>query len=778
MPPLLSPDPPARRATRRDKVLVAVVAAASAAAAIAASGEATGWRPADVVWRGLFGALVVFAGAKANRWTWLTAAAIGAVAAPDLRTALPAVVGLAIGLVNVSLGRRTRLVGAVVIGLAAQSLLRLDLGDPHGLSSLVAVAGLGPVLWTGVRNSRSRTRRIVGFAVAGFVAVAVALAVAQGFAVLQARSAVATGIDAARSGFDAARSGDEATAVQQFDAASAAFEDANDALSAPWAVAGRAVPLLGQHARAMADITDAGATLTATAAGATGDAPIEELQFTDGVLDLDRVAQFAEPLDRAEAALDEADEVVHDVDSGWLLPPLADRVDEFADEVEEARPQAEIAREGVAVAPALFGGDGIRRYFIAFVTPAEQRGLGGFIGNFGVLTADHGDVTLARSEEIATLQDELRRRDATLVGPDDYVNRYQRFEPNIYAGDATLSPDFPSVAQVIEGLFPQSGGQPVDGVILVDPFALQALLTFTGPITVEGLDVPMTTENAADILLREQYVDFDSRSDRKDFLEEASRKTFEALTSGDLPGPRRVTEVLGPMVDQGRLLVHSTHADEQAFFERVGLDGAFPEVGHGDLVAVTSQNSGHNKGDSFLTRQLDYQATVDPDSGTVEATATVTLVNAAPPGGLPDVFIGVNPAPGTPNLPDLPPGTNRMYLSLYSPHALLTADVDGEQLSVEAERELGVNVYSQFVDVPPGGTVTVTYHLSGGIDLRDGYRLAVGGQPTINPDEVTVGVETASGSIDPDEGFEDEGGAVAAHWTDAEDHVLTADVRR
>ena len=536
--------------------------------------------------------------------------------------------------------------------------------------------------------------------------------------------------------------------------------------------------MLGQHARAMADITDAGAELSATAADATGDAPIEELQFTDGVLDLARVDQFAEPLDRAEAALVAADEVVQDVDSEWLLPPLADRVDQFADEVDEARPQAEIARAGIDVAPALFGGDGIRRYFIAFVTPAEQRGLGGFLGNFGVLTADHGDVSLARSDEIHALEDDLRAQGATISGPEDFLARYGRFELENFPGDVTLSPDFPSVATVLEELFPQGGGQEVDGVILADPYALQALLTFTGPIAVDGLDTPLTSENAADILLREQYLDFDSRAERKDFLEDASQRTFEALTAGDLPGPRRVSEVLGPMVDQGRLLVHSVHPDEQAFFERVGLDGAFPDRDGGDLVAVTTQNNAHNKGDSFLSRELDYRATVDPDTGTMEATATVTLVNTAPAGGLPDVLIGVNSTPGQPDLPDLPPGTNRMFLSLYTPHALASAEIDGQVLPVESQEEFGLQVYSQFVDVPPGATVTVTYHLTGGVDLGDGYSLTVAGQPTINPDRVTVDVGVPSGSIEAGEGMEDGGSGATAAWTDVEDHVLTAEVTR
>ncbi len=780
--PLLPPDPPARPPTRVDHLAVAAAAGAAAIGAVLASCEPTGWRPADIVWSAGFAVVVVLAGAKARRWTWLTAAAIGAAAAPDLAVAAPALLGLVITLVSVVGERRTRVVGAVVLALALQSLLRLDLDDPYGLASLVAAAGVLPALVSGYRRASQPIRRTVQVGAVAFGLTATGLAIAQALVVVEARSSVAAGIDAAQSGFDAARDGEEAASVEQFDAAADAFTEANDSLTAPWALAGRAVPLLGQHARAVEDITSAGADLAATASGAAQDAPIEELRFTDGALDLRQVSAFDAPLAEAEAALAAADDTVTTVNSGWLLPPLASRVDEFAAEIDEARPQAEIAQAGVAVAPGLFGGHGLRRYFLAFVTPAEQRALGGFMGNFGVLTANEGDLNLARSDEIDALERPLRAMDATVTAPPapaDFVARYGRFAPGIEPGDITMSPDLPSVARVIAQVYAESGGQELDGVILVDPIALQALLTFTGPITVEGYPTPLTVDNAADVLLREQYLTFGDRDVRKDFLEEASRRTFEALTAGDLPGPRRVTEVLGPMVDQGRLLAHSFHPEEQAFFEQIGLDGTFPRRDGGDVVAVTTTNSAHNKGDSFLTRQVGYEATVDPDTGAVEATATVTLVNEAPAGGLPDVIIGVNEAGGTPNLPDLPPGNNIMYLSLYTPHSLSAASVDGVPLDVEFEQEFGLNVYAQYVTVPPGGTVTVTFELDGGVDLTDGYRLTVAGQPTINPDEVTVDVALDDGWQFDDatgNGFTEDGNEVTGRWNDSEDHLLLAGI--
>ena len=80
---------------------------------------------------------------------------------------------------------------------------------------------------------------------------------------------------------------------------------------------------------------------------------------------------------------------------------------------------------------------------------------------------------------------------------------------------------------------------------------------------------------------------------------------------------------------------------------------------------MRSANANANKIDSFLTRTIDYQAAYDPANGNVDATATITLHNAAPAGGLPEYLIGNSKDPS--NGGTVPVGTNTMYLSYYSP---------------------------------------------------------------------------------------------------------------
>lgn len=729
---------------RRSDLLVGGLAVAAAVGALWADGSPAGLAVADAAFRAGFAAVVVLATATARRWTWIVLAGVAAATAEGTLLVGLAVAALLVALAAALLDRREPVLGAAVAAASVQALLGLpDLGF-SGASALVAAAAVGPALASALQLADPRVRRIVAWSLAGAAAFSLVAALGFGVAALQASTSVSDGISLSQAGFDSARDGEEASAVENLRGASSAFGEADDALGAPWAAPARLVPVLGLQARAVQEVTAEGADLTSTAAAAADETDLDSLQFVDGRIDLGLVADFEAPLQDGADALAQAAATVDEVDSPWLVGPLATRVDRFEAEVDRALPDAELAIAGVRVAPALFGGEGERNYFIAFTTPSEMRGLGGFMGNWGQLTAIDGDPELVDSGRIENLNLAAREVPAELHGPPDYLARWGRYEPEHWLQDVTFSPDMPSVSEVAADLYRQASGQEVAGVIVVDPYALAALLTFTGPVQLSDYPEPLTAENAADILLREQYLTFDERAERKDFLDEATRVVFERLTSGDIPGPRQVADVLGPVVEQGRLMVHSFDPEEQALFEEVGLDGTFPEQPEGgDFFSVVTQNSANNKIDMFLHRSIDYQATFDPDTGGVEATATITLRNDAPPSGLPDVILSSGERILTGAGPPL--GTNQLNLSFYSPLVLGRASVDGLPIALESGVERGLNAYSGFLDVPPGGTIEVVLELSGAIAPSDEYRVGVGMQPLVNPDAVTTRLTVADG---------------------------------
>ena len=178
---------------------------------------------------------------------------------------------------------------------------------------------------------------------------------------------------------------------------------------------------------------------------------------------------------------------------------------------------------------------GTRRYFLAFQNNAELRGTGGFIGNWGEIVGEGGRLRL---ERFGRLRGAERRRDPP---PDGHRVRRRSssagrmFNPGQIWQQVNVSPDFPTTARLIGELYPQSGGEPVDGVIAVDPPGLAAMLKLTGPVAVPGWPVPITADNVVDVTLREAYEAF-PQDERVAFLGDLARQGGGGLHPGR-PGP-------------------------------------------------------------------------------------------------------------------------------------------------------------------------------------------------------------------------------------------------
>ena len=721
---------------RRAIVGVAVLAAIAGAFA---PGQPTNFLVSDVVLRGAAAALLCLATSRARRWTWLVLAGLAVVGAPAGVWLGVAGAGLAVGFVTTLLPRR-RIFGAIVGACAAQGLLRFtDVGSGRSSLVLVAVAVL-PVLGSAYAVSPRRVRKRVhlGLLVAG--GLVLAGTVLFGVAVGLAYSSTQRGVKEAKAGLASARDGHGQDAAVQLRNASTSFDEAHAAIDAWWARPAGAVPIVAQQARAIEAVTAEGAAMARTSAGTAEQADIQQLKYTDGRIDVERLRALQGPLAATAASFDHAAKRVAEVKSPWLIGPLRDRVNEFDAELRATLPEVDLAAAAAKSGPDLFGASGARHYLVLFTQPSESRGLGGFVGNWAEVTAIDGRLEITRSgraDDINPAPEQPAHNVTSPPVPADYMQRYQRFQVGRLFQDVTLSPDLPSVAQVAAQIFPQAQTDHIDGVVTVDPYALAALLKFTGSIKIDGFDTPLTADNAADILVKQQYTTLGTNDARKDFLDQASRKTFDALVSGSLPSPKKVADVLGPVVAQRRLAFTPFDADARALLARVHADGSFRPPDGDDFFEVVTSNNANNKIDMFLQRSIDYDAKYDPGNGAVEATMSVTLRNDAPSTGLPPSVIGSNDQ-------GLPPGTNRAFVSIYSPLGLRAAKIDGKEAPLEFQRELGYAVYSTYVEVPSGGSVTIELALFGQLESSGGYRLVVGHQPLVNPDDLKIHVRSGA----------------------------------
>ena len=711
-----------------------VLAVLAGLASMLAPAYPVGFGIIDPLLRFGFAYVVTAAAARARRSTWIVLGVAAAVLAPAGVWFVAGLAALVLSLVAAFIPRR-RLIGATIGLLAVPTLMRAEPFGFTGVSALCVWAAVTPVLVSGYRVASRRSRERMRTAATAGVLVALVGLVVFALAVWISFHDLSSGSDAARRGLEALRQGRGQPAAVQLANASDSLGDAHDVLGGWWTLPAHLVPFVSQQLDALSSASHQGHDVAAAGSVVASKADYHELRYEQGQIDVTRLRQLDGPLVAVNQALARAGAHLDAVRSPWLVGPVRGAVDDFRADVAQTEPQAQVAQQAVAVAPGMLGGNGTRHYFVAFTTEAESRGLNGFMGNWAELTATNGRLTLSRSGRVGDLNAKPGAAQRVVTGPADYVARYGRFKVGTYFQDVTLSPDLPDVAQVISqlysGPFPDMGGDKIDGVLVVDPYGLAALLRFTGPIDITG-GPQLTAADAAQELVSDQYTDFPGKTNRVDFLDQASRKTFEKLTMGTIPGPDEIASVLGPQVSGHHLMFTSFRGSEQALFVRLGATGAYPHARPDqDFFGVTGQNSANNKTDVWMHRTITYDATYDPTSGRVEARATITLRNDAPSSGLPDGVIGSNGQ-------GLPLGTNRTYLSFYSPLQLDSSAVDGTRLPFEQQQEFGYHVYSQYLTVGSGQTLTLTLDLGGVVAGGLEYQLGVGVQPMVNPDQIQI----------------------------------------
>lgn len=719
-----------------------LVAVASGLGGAAAGAGPTALPVADLLFTALFAAAVAYAGSRARRWSWLVVAGVAAVVAPGMLTRAVAFAAVIVVLGQIVLDRRDRVMGAAVCAVAVQVLLRLDEIGPDTGSALIAAGATLPVLISGYVNARTREQRKVRrvLAVAALIMVVVSVGFAQ--SALEGARHLQGAVSAGEKGIDALEEGDTEKAATLLDRSALLSEKAGDSFQTPFAAAARALPVLGHHVVATQDTAEASRGVARAASFAADRADFRSLAIAEGTVDLAALAEMQEPTQEAAVSLDEAGELLDGISTRWLAPPLADPIREFSTSLATARPKAHLAADAIGAAPDMLGASGPRRYFLAFGSPAESRGLGGFVGYYGILVADGGSLELVEDGRTGPLESAEGWGERTLSGPDDFLSRYWRYQPARYFKNATATPDFPTTSQVLGELYPQTGLGELDGVVYMDPYALAELLELTGPIEVGDLE--LDAEMLPDFIMRDQYLLFPDRTERTDLFGESASAIVKEFLALDRIEPADLEKAFGEVFAERRLMVDSLHESERSVLSGAGVNGAFPSPDGSDFLSVRTANAGANKLDAYLHRAITYDAVYDGETGAVDSTATIELTNDLPSLAAGDYVVGNalarlgRPAP--------PAGTAMVWLTVYSPFAVAGATVDGLDLPLERDVELGWGAYSARVDVPQGATVSVEVALEGFILEDDGYRLRVRPQPLVHADDLTVTVTPLDGS--------------------------------
>ncbi len=736
---------PASPRTRRLVWLIGLVAGAGAAATGASP---VGIDGVDQVLVIAASALAVWAASTAPWWMFVAVGTLAAVASATWWGVLTCAAVVAVALArrfvaDLRLGRWALALQAAVL---VQVVARLGDRGPVWLSAAIAIVSLSALGISGVRRRRSSTRRVViwsAVAVAGYVVLAAGAMAAAGWSV---RHDLQDGLNAARNAADHLEASDYSAASAEFERAGEYLTRADGRLNSWLTVPARLVPVLAQHRDGAVDLVSAGSAVAGQISTVTDVVGENTYEIVDGRVDLDAFRALNTPLADLSVSITALREVMENTRSPWLYPEIGERLDDELPEVVRQADLLETAAEAIAAAPAMLGADGPRSYFIGFTTPAESRGLGGFMGNFAEITVDQGDLSLTEFGRTSDLRDGGSDPRTLRVVTQEFADTYADFlfrdlaERQVWPeawSNITVSPHFPAGAAAIAELYPQSGGRDLDGVFMMDVFALAEVMKMTGPVTIDEVGVTVSGDDAVSFLLFDQYL-FEDTTERIDLLEVLARTTIDRVFAGALPPPTDLVDRLRPNVEQRNLMGWAADPTEQALFERMGVDGGLPALGDGDALHIGFFNASPSKIDTFLVSEAEYR--VDTSGDQTVSTLTLSAHNTAPPEGLPEYLIG--------NGLELPPGTNRSYVTVHSAYPLTGLLIDGSPASWGSNAELGYTTSSFFIELAAGQRTTITATMVGPLPADD-YRLDLTTPAMTSPFPVSVLVDGVLVGGDP-----------------------------
>lgn len=407
----------------------------------------------------------------------------------------------------------------------------------------------------------------------------------------------------------------------------------------------------------------------------------------------------------------------------------------------EIQPYAEFMGPVLQITPGLpdlLGMNGPYTYLVLVQNNHELRGTGGFITGVGEVTVDRGQVTkLDFSDSYAVDNHAIDHPPAPAP-----LLKHMNMDL-LFLRDANWSPDLPTSARIIDTLYSRDTGQTVDGIVTLDLAAVSLIIGAVGPVTVPGLEQPVTGQNVVNLIkelwgnpLGDGATVADNKGEwfqqRKDFLPTMASAILDKLKSGRF----NIFAVAGAgrqAFNQRAIQVWVRDGRVQEQLHRWGWDGGLLPPKDADYLALVDSNLGFNKVDEVIERSLDYQVSWPDGPGSAGvARATVTYHH---PVVRPKHECKLSPRYGD-RYDELTERCYYDYIRLYVPRGSELLHIEGVDAdSASSKRgEVGTQIFAGYFVMKPGETrqISFLYRLPLHIQ-QSGYRLVIQRQSGTSP---------------------------------------------
>ena len=403
--------------------------------------------------------------------------------------------------------------------------------------------------------------------------------------------------------------------------------------------------------------------------------------------------------------------------------------------------------ESRSVVEELLGANGPRTYLFLFQNNHEMRATGGFIGSYGIVKINNGNIE-------KMLVDDIFNPDGQLIDRVVPPLPIQKISADWSLHDSNWFVDFPLSAQKAMDFYERTGGPTVDGVIAITPAMMKKFLVITGPITLPQYNTTLTSENFMEIMQdkvedENNYKEITKNSNTKNKKEvEIKKSTNEERNNGknkkqpkkilsdlmpimvdkllDKDSPEHLAKLLSAMssgLKERHIMMYMTDENAQEIIESNDWGGTVLQTDK-DYLSVINTNINGFKTDGVIDETITHTANID-DDGYIIDTVQIKRVHNGGKTGFP-WWDAVNSdymriyVPQGSELLSVEGQTREINKQRLDYDALKyerDPDVEKEEKNIHIDEETGTRIYTEYnktvfanwVYVSPQESVTITY---------------------------------------------------------------------
>lgn len=409
---------------------------------------------------------------------------------------------------------------------------------------------------------------------------------------------------------------------------------------------------------------------------------------------------------------------------GYSVKP---RLIELQTGINHALTIAENAKPTLQVMSSLLGVSEPKTYLLVFQNDKELRATGGFLSSYSYIHLDKGEISTTASHDIYSLNNKIVdacKYQNCDFDPPPAIKKYLRNDDGSARTfwsilDVNLSPDVPTSMADFERMYaviPNTADY--DGIILVDTHVVEELLKFTGPITIDGTEFSLETEercNCTKVIYElERYAELlnPNQPDRKSIIGDLMEEILARILSTQSKELPALIQSTIDLLESRNLVLYMHDTETQEALSALHWTGEVRAT-TGDYLYVVDSNFGGKKSNLYVTEdvRLDVQTSV-----VNKTTNTLSVTYSNPQAN--DGWLN---------------HTYHAYIRIYVPEGSILKHSEGSVTDVTTIEELGKTVFESFVKVDPLGTSTLVFEYETPVILHDDtYSLLVQKQPGKN----------------------------------------------